>query len=260
MTAYWRNQFIALEKAKQEDLHPDAEFNAKLDFLTTAVGFDPMKDDYFYPLLTFQDPYDKRCFAYPDWIFAFDIEENLPKRFFVRCGAVTKINGYPADAKYNWRVFDDEGRARYLTPAECNLFGLDYYDGTTPEGLVFEKNLQSDIYKKFSWRHRHFCQAIWEQKINLSADELHIRSMRWKSEWRYTYNKYLCSEEWQDKRKHRLYIDCGMCTKCGKNSEQATLQAHHLTYKNVGDEDVYQDLVILCSHCHTIEHGKENRS
>jgi hypothetical protein len=256
MTAYWRNQFIALEKAKQEDLYPDAEFNAKLDFLTTAVGFDPMKDDYFYPLITFQDPDDKRCFAYPDWIGAFDIEENLPKRFFVRCGAVTKINGYPADAKYNWRVFDDEGRARYLTPAECNLFGLDYYDGTTPEGLVFEKNLQSDIYKKFFWRHRHFCQAIWNQKINLSADELHIRSMRWKHEWKSLYNAYLNSSEWKEKRAERLAIDSWHCSNCDKHESEATLQVHHLTYKNVGDEYVGVDLVTLCIDCHQQQHGR----
>ena len=252
----WRAEFIALEKAKEEDLYPDAEFNAKLDFLTTAVGFDPMEDDYYYPLITFQDPNDERCFYYPWFCGITDIEENLPKRFFVRCGAVTKINGYPADAKYNWRVFDDEGRARYLTPAECNLFGLDYYDGTTPEGLVFEKNLQSDIYKKFSRRHRHFSQTIWKQKINLSADELHIRSMRWKSEWRYTYNKYLCSEEWQSIRSRRMQIDNCRCTKCGQPDDYVTLQVHHLTYKNVGDENIVDDLVTLCIDCHQEQHGR----
>lgn len=257
MTAYWRNQFIALEKAKEEDLQPDAHFNAKLDFLTTAVGFDPMEDDYYYPLLTFEDPDDKRCFFYPDFLWPIDIEENLSKRLFVRCGAVTKINGYPSDAKYNWRVFDDCGRAKYFTPDECNLFGLDYYDGTTPQGLLFEKNLQSDIYKKFSARHTSFCKTIWKQKIKLSTDEFIKRSMKWKSHWWDLYNVYLRSEDWQRNSSRRIEFDGYTCTSCENHGDDIILQAHHITYKNVGDENIADDLVTLCINCHQERHGRK---
>jgi 5-methylcytosine-specific restriction endonuclease McrA len=44
---------------------------------------------------------------------------------------------------------------------------------------------------------------------------------------------------------------------CSKNENETVLQTHHLTYKNVGNENVYEDLIMLCKSCHANEHGKE---
>jgi 5-methylcytosine-specific restriction endonuclease McrA len=80
--------------------------------------------------------------------------------------------------------------------------------------------------------------------------------MRWKSEWRYTYNAYLNSSEWKEKRAERLAIDSWHCSNCDKHESEVTLQVHHLTYKNVGDENVVDDLVTLCIDCHQKQHGR----
>jgi hypothetical protein len=255
----WRQQFLKLEEDKGVDLQPHVYFNRKLHFLTSAVGFDAYKDDYFYPLLTFEDPDDDRNFVI-DFLIHFaneySDENNLPKRLFVRCGAITTTFGYPDDAKYNWKVFDNIGRAKFLTSNECDLFGLDYYDGTAPEGLVFTKNLQSDIYKKFSINHKLWTEGILRNRIFLPQDELNRRDDKWKHEWKSLYNAYLNSSEWKEKRAERLAIDSWHCSNCDKHESEATLQVHHLTYKNVGDEYVGVDLVTLCIDCHQQQHGR----
>ena len=262
MSNLWRLRFIDLEQAKQNDLHPHAYFNTKLDFVKSAIGFDPEQDNYYalHAIDYSQDGTQDFCTSYRHDAYMRASYHKLPERLFIRCGAITKNYGYPEDAKYNWRVFDCYGSSKYLCASECNLFGFDYYDGTAPKGIMFEKNLQSDLYKHAIKNHEMTCKAIDAMKKHIDQELYAKYEAKWKSRWWSLYNEYLLSDVWQDKREQRLYIDCGMCTKCGKNSEQATLQAHHLTYKNVGDEDVYQDLVILCSHCHTIEHGKEKKS
>ena len=66
------------------------------------------------------------------------------------------------------------------------------------------------------------------------------------TEWT-TYDEYLQSPEWQDKRSERLRIDGFRCAKCHTTRG---LQVHHLNYFRLGDEDVREDLITLCAHCH----------
>ena len=66
------------------------------------------------------------------------------------------------------------------------------------------------------------------------------------------YQNYLRSYQWNDKRNERLQIDGYKCAICG-NSEQQ-LNVHHLTYKNIMQEDVENDLITLCRPCHTMLH------
>jgi len=65
------------------------------------------------------------------------------------------------------------------------------------------------------------------------------------------YNAYLESEKWQQKR--QLVIDRagGICEGCRLAKID---QVHHLTYRNVGCELLYQ-LVGLCSPCHEHAHN-----
>lgn len=70
-----------------------------------------------------------------------------------------------------------------------------------------------------------------------------------------SYESYLRSPEWQKKRAERLRIDQYKCQKCGRPID---LQVHHLNYDNIGNEDVYADLITLCKYCHKeIEDAKE---
>ena len=259
MTAYWRNQFIALEKAKQEDLHPDAHFNAKLDFLKSAIGFDPYEDDYYHALIINDDEDGEFDFC---TVYRYDAlqracEHNLPERLFIRCGASTKNYGYSKNAKYNWRVFDWYGSSKYLTASECNLFGFDYHRGTAPTGIVFEKNLQSDIYKHAVKNHEMTCRQIDAMKKHIDQELYAKYEAKWTSKWWALYKVYLCSEDWQRKSRARIKFDGYTCTECQNHGDDITMQAHHLTYKNVGDENIADDLVTLCIDCHQEQHGRK---
>lgn len=61
------------------------------------------------------------------------------------------------------------------------------------------------------------------------------------------YVEYLKSAEWQAKRNERLRIDNYTCQRCGGKRD---LQVHHLTYANIGHEDVHSDLITMCKDCH----------
>ena len=58
---------------------------------------------------------------------------------------------------------------------------------------------------------------------------------------------YLQSKEWQQKRLQRLCMDDFRCCRCGSIRN---VQVHHLTYANIGNEDVANDLITLCDSCH----------
>jgi hypothetical protein len=66
-----------------------------------------------------------------------------------------------------------------------------------------------------------------------------------------TYQDYIRSERWHVKKgalyRHRRYR-CRFCN-CRQN-----LEAHHITYANLGREPLY-DLVYLCPRHHEFVHG-----
>ena len=61
------------------------------------------------------------------------------------------------------------------------------------------------------------------------------------------YAQYLASPEWQEKRAKRLALDKYKCALCPSKNN---LNVHHLTYANLGNEDVDNDLITLCRRCH----------
>lgn len=63
------------------------------------------------------------------------------------------------------------------------------------------------------------------------------------------YGEYLKSEQWQKVRSQRLKIDNYKCQRCGNGDN---LQVHHITYDNIFNEDVHNDLITLCWGCHQI--------
>lgn len=68
------------------------------------------------------------------------------------------------------------------------------------------------------------------------------------------YNEYIRSDAWIRKRDQRLAIDNYQCKKCGTAKN---LIVHHITYKNLGHEDM-DDLVTLCWNCHNSVHENDN--
>lgn len=65
------------------------------------------------------------------------------------------------------------------------------------------------------------------------------------------YNTYLKSKHWKRKRKRALCNAGFSCQECGN---RGSLQVHHLSYKNLGNEQDY-DLKVLCRSCHREVHN-----
>lgn len=86
-----------------------------------------------------------------------------------------------------------------------------------------------------------------------------IRARRFdkQSERRTFYNNYINkSSQWQEKRVEAIAKAGYKCQRCGTPS---SLQVHHLTYRNLGNE-ASRDLEVLCEFCHAITHGNLNRA
>jgi hypothetical protein len=64
--------------------------------------------------------------------------------------------------------------------------------------------------------------------------------------------RYREQPEWQVRRVQALVRAGNRCQTCG--SRDKTLDAHHNSYQNYGDERP-QDLVVLCRSCHDLFHG-----
>lgn len=63
-----------------------------------------------------------------------------------------------------------------------------------------------------------------------------------------TYEQYIASSAWQQKRQQRIEFDNHMCAIC--HSTEHYLSVHHLHYETLGNEDITIDLITACSRCH----------
>lgn len=66
------------------------------------------------------------------------------------------------------------------------------------------------------------------------------------------YKNYIKSDAWKEKCRQRIEIDNNRCVMCGRLEKNCKngLQVHHITYKDLGHEDVYTQCVSLCGGCH----------
>lgn len=70
------------------------------------------------------------------------------------------------------------------------------------------------------------------------------------SKTRARYLEYLKSDHWKEK-KIKLFETWKICQLCGSKKY---LQVHHKNYRNLYNEEVEKDLVVLCSFCHNKLH------
>ena len=68
------------------------------------------------------------------------------------------------------------------------------------------------------------------------------------------YKEYLKTEWWKHLRKMALERDKYQCQLCGSAKN---IQVHHISYENLGCEEEIDDLVCLCSKCHSAVHTKD---
>ena len=66
-----------------------------------------------------------------------------------------------------------------------------------------------------------------------------------------TYQEYLMSDLWLEKREYILTLKHA-CEICGGKDN---LNVHHKNYESVGNENT-EDIIVLCRRCHQKEHLK----
>jgi len=64
------------------------------------------------------------------------------------------------------------------------------------------------------------------------------------------YYQYIKSTEWKDKKKSLSGIGGRRCWICNKKK----VEAHHATYKRLGNENIHTDLYFLCRQHHQEVH------
>jgi 5-methylcytosine-specific restriction endonuclease McrA len=73
------------------------------------------------------------------------------------------------------------------------------------------------------------------------------------------YKDYLKSPEWREKARLRVHLDRYECKYCGSEvksriDDSHSPNVHHFHYRNIMNENVYEDLVTLCKTCHNNLH------
>jgi len=82
--------------------------------------------------------------------------------------------------------------------------------------------------------------------------EYHEQRERENEEWWRNYNAYLCTDEWWQRRSLVMDRANEICEGC--RTSRAT-QVHHLTYKHVTNEFLWE-LAAICDQCHErVHHG-----
>jgi len=138
-----------------------------------------------------------------------------------------KIKDYP---KYGILESDKDTGGNYRTYDDIERF---ITDKITP--LIIERDNK--------------CNPLNNKLCELS-NEIYNHNITQKGEWFNRYNEYLLSEEWKHKRNLIFNEDQHKCCICGTEYD---LQAHHIHYNNVGNEEL-DDCITLCKDHHDSIH------
>jgi 5-methylcytosine-specific restriction endonuclease McrA len=74
----------------------------------------------------------------------------------------------------------------------------------------------------------------------------------WKALGFNSYQEYISSEYWKNKKDWILECFEWTCQKC---KSKRNLIVHHKNYDSVGNENIH-DVTVLCKQCHKKEHDK----
>lgn len=88
-------------------------------------------------------------------------------------------------------------------------------------------------------------RRYWEAESVRRQNERDAESREW---WDW-YSQYLDSEEWRQKADRVLFRDGGKCMAVLDGCQRRASHVHHLTYKHVGNEPLF-DLISVCPSCH----------
>lgn len=121
---------------------------------------------------------------------------------------------------------------------QCRTCGR--WRGTKKTSLSFHQRQSAAAYDpELS---RQYQEKKWQQvRENNEAIRAEQNAAWWEA-----YDEYLSSQTWKDKRAWVLARDKGECQACLK---RPATEVHHLTYKHVGNEPLFE-LIAICSICH----------
>ncbi len=94
-------------------------------------------------------------------------------------------------------------------------------------------------------------QRYWDERSAASRQEWEDRKQRESEEWWAVWEAHMRSPAWQAIRIKVLRRDKYVCQGCGQTNAS---QVHHLTYKRLGREMMF-DLVSVCEDCHAAIHA-----
>jgi hypothetical protein len=89
-------------------------------------------------------------------------------------------------------------------------------------------------------------ERYWEQRRIERAAEWEAQRNGQLGEWWERYAEYMASPEWAIKRRRVLMRDGHKCQAC---LDATATQVHHLTYRHLGNEPLYE-LISVCAPCH----------
>lgn len=92
--------------------------------------------------------------------------------------------------------------------------------------------------------------AWWRSRSDEFTRRVEAQRQEEQDRWWRWYNTYLKSPEWQQRRYLVLQRANGVCEGC---EDAPATQVHHLNYRHVGDELLF-DLVAICTACHQKAH------
>ena len=147
-----------------------------------------------------------------------------------------------------WAAVNAYGKALYRTELreQCTKCGQ-LFSRSMAHALASATTPNVDQDALRVWRERD--RARWQAK----SDEWHRQRAEQDAAWWDRYDNYLQSDAWRRLRPLVFQRAGGICEGCRR--AEAT-QVHHLTYKNVTCEFLWE-LVAVCPDCHERVHGRQ---
>jgi len=192
---------------------------------------------------------------------------SVNKSSFPKIVIKEKTRKFPGSEKYPPYAFRLQctvtGRqSKYIKMDEYPYYGI--LDSDTMDGGIysFKQDIQNKIepiYTKYSKlreseyrKFRDKYDSLVKHGDNVSEDyfDYMLNLQQVTKQWFERYNEYLVSDEWKIKRKQVLDIDDKKCLVTGKSD---CLQVHHITYQNVGNEQI-NELITLSKDVHQSLH------
>lgn len=137
----------------------------------------------------------------------------------------------------------------WVVAKQCLYCGSQAGQELRKDSVAFETLIEWDWALIESWTQER-AKLVSEKKAEIE------KGREGSPEWWAMYNAYLLTPEWRRIRAKVMKRAGGVCEGCG---DFPPVQAHHLTYKRVTREMMF-DLVALCKRCHDACHSDKQGS